>query len=43
MEEVDRLRMKSKNLAKIIIVEFAYCSFLYFAYKAFLNQTNLIN
>ena len=41
MIEIEKI--KSKNLTKVIIAEFAYCSFLYFGYKVFLKQSNLVD
>jgi len=43
MNEIQTIRIKSKNLAKVIIAEFAYCSFLYFGFKVFLIQSNFID
>ncbi len=43
MNEIEKVRKQSKNLTKIIIIEFAYCSILYFIFKAFVKQSNLIN
>ena len=43
MNEIETIKIKSKNLAKVIIAEFAYCSFLYFGYKVFLKKSNLID
>ena len=40
VNEIDKIREKSKKLAKLIIAEFAYCSILYFIYKCFLKQAN---
>ena len=43
MNEIETIKIKSKNLAKVIIAEFAYCSFLYFGFKVFLKKSNLID
>ena len=43
MNEIQTIRIKSKNLAKVIIAEFAYCFFLYFGFKVFLRQSNFID
>lgn len=42
MNELDNLRAKSRQFTKIIILEFAYCSLLYFVFKVFLPQSGWI-
>lgn len=42
MNEIDKIRVQSKNLARLIIVEFGYGTVLYFILKAFIIQTDLI-
>jgi hypothetical protein len=41
MDEINKIRVKSRNLSKIIIVEFAYCALLYFVYKVYIIQSDL--
>ena len=36
---MEDIRLKSRNLTKILIVEFAYCSILYFAYNVFIIKS----
>ena len=43
MEELNKIRIKSKNITKIIIIEFTFCTLLYFTDKVFFKQSNLIN
>lgn len=40
--ELDKLRSKSKIFSKILIWEFAYCSFLFFIHKVSALHSNLI-
>ena len=42
MNELDKIRSKSKNFTKIIILEFAYCSIIYSFYKILSVQENII-
>lgn len=43
MDELKKIKRQSKNLAKVMVAEFGYCSILYFIYKAFIKQTALTN
>ena len=33
MNEIDKIRVKSKNFAIVLVLEFGYCSFLFLNYK----------
>ncbi len=41
MDGINKIRVKSRNLTKIIIVEFAYCALLYFVYKVYILQSSI--
>lgn len=43
MNEIDKIRTYSKNFTKIIVLEFFYCSILFFLKKIFIIQSVLTN